>query len=121
MLGGAARQRRGERQAREERPEHVAQALSKQLLVGINRVLVLFREEQRHRHGHRVRDDRYDHALRDDTQQQVHGRRPEIWQAPFDFAYLKSTTNHRFILPIPYDCVRLGSVQGKRSLCTVFC
>jgi len=45
LLGGATRQRRGERQAREERTEHVADALGQQLLVRVDRVLELLREQ----------------------------------------------------------------------------
>jgi hypothetical protein len=89
LLGGAARQRRGERQAREERTEHVAHALGQQLLVSVDRVLELLREQQRHGHGDRVRDDRDYRALGDHAHQQVHRRRFEIGQAPLDFAYLQ--------------------------------
>lgn len=89
LLGGAARQRRGERQAREERTEHVAHALGQQLLVCVDRVLELLREQQSHGHGDRVRDDGDYHALGDHAHQQVHRRRFEVWQPALDFADLQ--------------------------------
>jgi len=78
LLRGATRQRRGERQAREERTEHVAHALGQQLLIRVDRVLEFLREQQCHGHGDRIRDDRDYHALSDHAHQQVHRWRFEV-------------------------------------------
>jgi len=63
-------------------------------LVRVDRVLQLFREQQGHGHGDRVRDDRDYYALRDHARQQIHRRWFEVRQASFDLAYLRKIIRH---------------------------
>jgi len=89
LLRGATRRRRAAGQAREERPDHVSQALGQQLLVGVQRVFQFFRHEQRQRHGDRVTD-QCDHAcVHEHCRKQFDGRHLERRQARFDFTHLQ--------------------------------
>lgn len=74
MLDHRSRQRRRHRQAREESAACVRSAHREQLLIEVDRVVFALREQQRHRHGHRVRHDRNRDRVEDQRAPQLEAR-----------------------------------------------
>jgi len=89
LLRGATGRRRAAGQAREERADHVAQALGEQLLVAVQRVFQFLRHEQCQRHGDGVRDQGDRARVHEHRGQQLQRRHLEARQTRFDLAHLR--------------------------------